>query len=102
MESKRRRNVHARVYERDKWQCKMLVCAADSRDIDPALAGYDDPWAPSIDHVIRLADGGRDVEGNMRAAHKFCNNLAGRSAAYTIGEKYPDLLFLAREIVRSD
>jgi hypothetical protein len=91
----------------------MPTCLADSRDLNAALIGYDDALGPSIDHVMQLCDGGRDIESNMRAAHKMCNNAAGRvnnqvrvqgndALRQTIGDLYPDLLWLAREIVRSD
>ena len=104
MESKRRRNVHARILEQSGWQCEMPECIADTRNIDPALQGEDDPWGPSVDHIRPLAAGGRDIPSNMRAAHKACNNYAGKGqmTRQVIGELYPDLLFLAREIARSD
>lgn len=101
--ARRRRNIHLRVYEKSRWQCEMPVCHADSRDIDPALRGTDDPWAPSIDHMVLLADRGRDVESNMRAAHRKCNEQGAKDRprkGYKIMEMYPDLVFLAREIVR--
>jgi hypothetical protein len=82
----------------------MPECIADTRAIDPALVGKDEPWAPTVDHIRPLGEGGRDIESNMRAAHKACNNRAGQGqmTRQVIGELYPDLLFLAREIVRSD
>jgi 5-methylcytosine-specific restriction endonuclease McrA len=105
VESKRRRNVHARVYEKSGWQCEMPVCIAATRDIDQGLLGSDDPLAPSVDHVIQRSDGGVDNESNMRAAHRECNKRAGRlrrGMRQNIGDLYPDLLLLAREIVRSN
>jgi hypothetical protein len=102
MESRRRRNVHARVYEQSGWRCEMPVCLAETRDIDPALKGYDDPWAPSIDHVEPLGAGGRDAPSNMRAAHRACNEHAGKQRGGTIGEQYPDLLKRVLELIRVD
>jgi 5-methylcytosine-specific restriction endonuclease McrA len=62
------------VYERDGWQCRMPVCLCpDGRVIDPALRGTDDPWSPTIDHVVRRSDGGMNGQDNLRAAHKQCN-----------------------------
>lgn len=104
MDSKRRRNVYRRVFEKSRWTCQMPVCLAEDRSIDADLAGVDDPWAPTIDHVVRLADGGRDAPDNMRAAHKLCNNHAGSEdeSTYKIGDMYPELLTLLREAVRSE
>lgn len=33
--------------------------------------------APTIDHVLPLADGGHDVRANVRLAHFICNSLRG-------------------------
>jgi len=65
------------IYRRDKWVCMMGECVCpDGTVIDPALLGTGDPWAPSVDHVIPLRDGGLDSAANKRAAHRRCNNNA--------------------------
>jgi 5-methylcytosine-specific restriction endonuclease McrA len=65
------------IYRRDKWVCLMPECVCpDGLLIDPGLRGTGDPWAPSIDHVIPLAQGGQDSAWNKRAAHARCNNNA--------------------------
>jgi 5-methylcytosine-specific restriction endonuclease McrA len=65
------------IYRRDKWVCLMPECACpDGTVIDPALAGTGGPWAPSIDHIVPLRDGGPDSARNKRAAHARCNNSA--------------------------
>lgn len=65
------------VYRRDKWVCLMPACACpDGRVIDPALTGLQEPWAPSVDHVIPLSQGGLDNAPNKRAAHAKCNQEA--------------------------
>lgn len=65
------------VYHRDKWVCMMPECLCpDGTAIDRALLGTGDPWAPSIDHVVPLRDGGLDNARNKRAAHIRCNNNA--------------------------
>lgn len=62
----------------------MPVClrpeAEGGRDMDPELAGTADPWAPTIDHIRRLADGGTDRDGNLRGAHRLCNQADGDEA----------------------
>lgn len=106
MDSARRRNVSLRVFEAAQWKCQMPVCIADTRDLDLELRGVDSPWMPTIDHVVRLADGGSNNIANLRAAHRACNEHAGRqderNSGYLIRERYPDLEWLVREIVRSD
>jgi 5-methylcytosine-specific restriction endonuclease McrA len=70
------------VPARDGWQCRMPVCLHPEEDggraIDPALQGTDSPWKPSVDHVIRLRDGGTWDQDNLRAAHYRCNQADGR------------------------
>lgn len=38
---------------------------------------YDDPWSPTLDHVIPRAAGGTDDLTNLRTAHAICNSLKG-------------------------
>ena len=70
------------IYRRDKWVCLMPVClhtdegGGVDRTIDAGLAGSGNVWAPSVDHVIPLRDGGLDNARNKRAAHHRCNNNA--------------------------
>jgi 5-methylcytosine-specific restriction endonuclease McrA len=65
------------IYRRDNWTCRMprCLCPVDEggRAIDPELRGHAVSWAPSVDHVIPLAQGGRDDAANKRAAHQLCN-----------------------------
>jgi 5-methylcytosine-specific restriction endonuclease McrA len=34
-----------------------------------------DDMAPTLDHVIPRARGGKDDDGNLRCAHRICNSL---------------------------
>src|ERR1700723_2328184 len=64
----------AEIYRRDNWTCRMPRCLCpDGRAIDPGLASCPVSWAPSVDHVIPLVQGGRDDAANKRAAHQLCN-----------------------------
>lgn len=36
------------------------------------------PGSPSVDHVVRLADGGRNTRENLRLAHLGCNSGRAR------------------------
>lgn len=82
------------IYTRDKWTCRMPVCLCPGgRAIDPRLRDTGQDWAPSIDHVQPLRDGGRDVAGNKRAAHNRCNEaeaaFSGHHLDQTIGSLIP-------------
>lgn len=35
------------------------------------------PKAPTIDHIVPLADGGDDVRSNVQLAHFICNSMKG-------------------------
>lgn len=55
------------ICERDRWTCWVCGGAIDKALVPPhRLSG-------SMDHVIRLADGGGDDDDNLRAAHLTCN-----------------------------
>lgn len=65
------------IFERDGWKCQMPVChCRQGRDLDRALLGAAGPGAPTVDHIIRLSDGGADNAANKRAAHFYCNQQA--------------------------
>jgi hypothetical protein len=64
-----------RIWRRDRWQCRMPECLCpDGRGMNPDLAGTFDWWAPTVDHIRRRVDGGDDRDGNLRSAHRKCNN----------------------------
>jgi HNH endonuclease len=74
------------VYTRDKWACRMPVCVCPGgRSIDPRLQGEDSDWAPSIDHVVPLSQGGPDTGDNKRPAHRLCNEEDANSRNKAIG-----------------
>jgi 5-methylcytosine-specific restriction endonuclease McrA len=56
------------VYQRDNWCCH--ICG------DPVnrLASVPELDAPTIDHVIALARGGKHAMDNWRTAHFYCNS----------------------------
>ena len=58
------------IYERDGWRCH--VCGGD---IDRYARRT--PLAPSLDHVIPLANGGTHEPANVWACHLGCNSLRG-------------------------
>lgn len=57
------------VYERDNWTCYICEYEVD-RDVDPGSN-----WAPSVDHVVALVNGGNHGLDNWRCAHRWCNSL---------------------------
>lgn len=90
------------IYGRDGWECKMPECLCpDGREISPARTQCananrprepHDPWRASIDHIVPLAEGGRDDAPNKRAAHALCNEASQehwgrrRPLSYAIGD----------------
>jgi 5-methylcytosine-specific restriction endonuclease McrA len=75
--TRRRADYYRDALERDGWQCQMPACLCPSgRAIDPALRGTNDPWAPSVDHIVERRQGGAWAAENVRAAHAKCNEAA--------------------------
>lgn len=56
------------LYERDGWIC--LLCGLP---VDREATGTMEPDAPSLDHVVALADGGLHAPHNLQTAHIACN-----------------------------
>ena len=76
-----------RIFARDKWVCLMPECVCpEGRAIDRELAGTGGEWAPSVDHIIPLSEGGADSARNKRAAHARCNNSANEAAQRELGD----------------
>jgi hypothetical protein len=59
----------ARLAERDGWWCWLCGQA-----IDPAARG---PWQATVDHLVPRSRGGGNEPGNLRLAHRRCNNRRG-------------------------
>jgi 5-methylcytosine-specific restriction endonuclease McrA len=58
----------AKVYERDAYVCRICHKAV-KRD---ALVPH--PKAPTLDHIVPLADGGLHCYANVQLAHFMCNS----------------------------
>jgi HNH endonuclease len=99
----RNRSTDSLIYHRAGWQCQMPECICpDGRRIDRSFRGTSEPWAPTIDHIIPLSEGGQDVLVNKRAAHRQCNEdgmlpstikpvVPGPALSNRLGELYPEL-----------
>ena len=61
--------VRHKVYEADGWRCH--ICGKKVK----RKAQVPDPMAPTIDHVIPLAEGGTHEPANCRTAHFICNSM---------------------------
>ncbi|WP_373427668.1 HNH endonuclease [Arthrobacter sp. B2I5] len=68
------------VLERDNFICQ--ICGLPT---DPEASPSADLY-PTLDHVIRVIDGGDDDPDNLRTAHKWCNTTL--SATIMFGEDY--------------
>lgn len=63
--------VRKQIYERDGWRCH--ICTKPVRR--DAVVPH--PQAPTIDHLIPLAEGGTHEPHNVRTAHFICNSKRG-------------------------
>lgn len=59
------------VFRRDGWTCRLCLSP-----INPH-AEVPDPWAPTVDHVVPLANGGSHALDNLQPAHFICNSIKG-------------------------
>ncbi|MFB6816256.1 HNH endonuclease [Streptomyces sp. NPDC056347] len=57
----------ARIFERDSWTCQLCAAPVDRTAKVPA------PHAPTIDHILPLANGGTHEPANVQTAHFICN-----------------------------
>ena len=68
------------IYDRDGWTCGICLEPV-SRTAPP-----NDPWAPTLDHVLPRALGGSDELDNLRLAHRWCNTVRGKNEWLTIDD----------------
>lgn len=54
----------------DRDRCKCHLCGGK---VDMTLAASNTDWAPSVDHLVALGDGGSNTWDNVALAHRFCN-----------------------------
>lgn len=70
-----KRGAHPRlahqVYERDNWTC--MIC----HELVDRDAHYNDPMAPTVDHIVPKSIQRIDELSNLRTAHRRCNELRG-------------------------
>lgn len=57
----------AAIYARDEFTCKLCGDPLAMAEVVPH------PLAPTIDHVLALANGGTHEPANVQAAHFLCN-----------------------------
>lgn len=61
------------VLERDNYICQICGLPTDP-DVSPSADTY-----PTLDHIIKVIDGGDDELDNLRTAHKWCNTALNGS-----------------------
>ena len=59
------------ILDRDGWRCQ--ICHRKTR----TDVGWWHPMAPTIDHIVALAQGGTDTPDNVQCAHRACNSIKG-------------------------
>lgn len=64
------------IYEAAGWTCQL--CG------DPMSREYSsqDPWSPTLDHIVPRSKGGTDDLSNLRASHMWCNSVRGDESYY--------------------
>jgi 5-methylcytosine-specific restriction endonuclease McrA len=67
----RERVYKAQVYRRDGFRCQICHGKVNMK------AKVPHPLAPTIDHIIALANGGKHEPSNVRLAHFMCNSCKG-------------------------
>ncbi|KKL96855.1 hypothetical protein LCGC14_1840280 [marine sediment metagenome] len=58
-----------KVFERDSWRCQLCLCKTMK-----AKRGTRHPWAPEMDHIIPLSNGGEHSYRNTQCACHACNH----------------------------
>lgn len=63
-----------KVFERDKWTCKMCGCKTSKKLIGSGLM-----QAPSLDHITPLSKGGAHTYSNVQCLCRRCNSIKNAS-----------------------
>lgn len=53
------------------------ICNDPEQPMEPYSQTAHSPWAASIEHLIPRRDNGPNTVGNVRLAHRWCNNVLG-------------------------
>ena len=72
-----RRAIRARLIEKYGTNCQLCIAKNrfDKAPIDMESHNLD--WSWSVDHIIPIGLGGKNVESNMWPAHRKCNSDRG-------------------------
>ena len=75
------------IFERDEWTCKLCGIPVNRETELPH------PFAPTLDHVIPLVQGGQHTRDNTQCAHFYCNSIKSDAAdpEGRLGVRMPDL-----------
>lgn len=58
-----------KVFERDGYVCQ--ICGEETSE----TYSFNDPWSPTIDHIIPMSKQGGHLYSNVQCAHAFCNSV---------------------------
>ena len=61
------------------WRQQRAVCCIckDEAELMEPYGSPSSPWVASIEHLVPKRDNGPDTVGNVRLAHRWCNNVMG-------------------------
>jgi 5-methylcytosine-specific restriction endonuclease McrA len=74
MNSRQKAAKIAQLRARDGDVCHLCRGHLDFR------AAEDDPWMPTLDHVVPVSQGGTNALSNLRLAHRCCNSERGNTS----------------------
>lgn len=60
-----------KVFERDGYVCQ--ICGIACNDTDKTWGSFG-PYAPTVDHILALANGGQHTWDNVQCVHAICNS----------------------------
>lgn len=60
-----------KVFERDGYVCQ--ICGIACNDTDRTWGSFG-PYAPTVDHILALANGGQHTWDNVQCVHAICNS----------------------------
>lgn len=59
------------------WRKQKAMCHLCGEQMEPYSQAKNSPWAATIEHVTPRRENGPNTVGNVRLAHRWCNNALG-------------------------
>lgn len=59
------------------WRQQRALCHICGGEMEPYSQAIVSPWAATIEHLVPRRENGPNTVGNVRLAHRWCNNALG-------------------------